>query len=71
MEALLRPSVTSVCYGNCISLTHLTYLPAQHQNLAEAVPEVEEDYPCISCGSVIRNQSFRACMRCEHGGSEI
>lgn len=36
--------------------SHLTYLPAQ-PFLAEAVPEDEEDYPCISHRSVIRNQS--------------
>ena len=36
---------------------HLTYLPAQSP-LAAAVPGDEEDYPCISRGSVIRNQSI-------------
>ena len=35
---------------------NLTYLPAQPL-LAEAVPEVEEDCPCISRRLVIRNQS--------------
>ena len=49
---------------------HLTYLPAQ-PFLAEAVPGDEGDYPYISRGSVIRNQSFRAYVRCEHGGGDI
>lgn len=40
-------------------LSNLTYLPAQ-PNLAEAVPEDEEDYPCILHSSIIRNQSKRA-----------
>ena len=42
----------------CLSLQynkiqHLTYLPAQHL-IAEAVPGVEEEYPCGTCSSVIR-----------------
>ena len=43
--------------------------PSQH--LAEAVPEDEEDYPCISPKSIIRNQSKRTWVRCEHGGNGI
>jgi Derlin-2/3 len=35
-------------------LPHLAYLPAQTY-LAEAVPEVEEDYPCGASSSIIRN----------------
>lgn len=35
---------------------NLAYLPAQ-PFLAEAVPKVEGDYPCISRKPVIRNQS--------------
>jgi hypothetical protein len=36
--------------------------------LAEAVPGTEEDYPCTSTDSVIRNQ-FRGLSRCRHGGN--
>lgn len=43
-------------YSSALLPVHLTYLPAQ-PIIAEAVPEDEEDYPCTSRRSVIRNQS--------------
>jgi len=43
-------------YSAALLHEHLTYLPAQPL-LAEAVPEDEEDCPCTSRRSVIRNQS--------------
>ena len=68
-QSKLYLSVFSLFYCY-FRIEHLTYLPAQ-PSLAEAVPGDEGDYPYISRGPVIRNQSLRACVRCEHGGGDI
>jgi len=73
---LENPRVGSIArYRSCRSLLchvirpHISARPAHY--LAEAVPEDEEDYPCISRGPVIRNQSLRVYVWCENGGSDI
>ena len=42
--------------AQCLCTSH--FCPPS-QRLAEAVPGREEDYPCISCNSIIRIQSIR------------
>jgi hypothetical protein len=52
----MQPSIPVALHSLLFRTTHLLYLPAQ-SFLAEAVPEREEDYPCISYSSTIC-QSF-------------
>lgn len=45
-------STQAVCDAPTTVSTTSTYLPAQSKNnLAEAVPGIEEEYPCTSCSS--------------------
>jgi Derlin-2/3 len=47
------------------------YLPAQPTILAEAVPGIEEEYPCTSRSSVIRIIQKGLVWCCERGGIAI
>jgi hypothetical protein len=60
----------------CIDYTSATpvtskYLPAQPTILAEAVPGIEEEYPCTSRSSVIRIIQKGLVWCCERGGIAI